>query len=399
MSSPAPRSDVIVIGAGIAGLVAAEALTRAGKTVACVEARERVGGRAASTLRGGLVVDLGATWFWPDETRVQELCTRLALQTFPQATHGDGLFEADQLGPRRLDGNPIDVPSRRFTTGAGALATALSDRLAGGTLLLGDPVHAIDTDRHGVQVTAASGRLAADHVIVAVPPPLAVESIAFTPKLPAPLQEAARRTAVWMGGTVKAVAIYDQPFWRNSALSGAAISYRGPFQEFHDHSGHDDRTPAALFGFAAAHHFIGAQEGDVASTFTRQLIRLFGQPAARPREILVTDWSAELYTSPANPLPTASTATYGHRLFHEPITDGRILWASTETSTTHAGHLDGAIHAGLTAARAICDRIEMLNGIPHGQQHARQPPAGSLVEVHHATSPRPTPPGHSSAPT
>jgi monoamine oxidase len=56
--------DVIVIGAGLAGLAAARGLSRAGKSVLVLEARDRIGGRAWTTWESGLdyPIDLGAEW-------------------------------------------------------------------------------------------------------------------------------------------------------------------------------------------------------------------------------------------------------------------------------------------------------------------------------------------------
>ncbi len=56
--------DVAVVGAGIAGLLAAQLLTQLGLSVKCFEARDRVGGRALTVDDAGLAIDLGATWFW-----------------------------------------------------------------------------------------------------------------------------------------------------------------------------------------------------------------------------------------------------------------------------------------------------------------------------------------------
>jgi len=59
----AGRADVIVIGAGAAGLAAARALADAGRSVIVLEARDRIGGRVwTSDAWPGLPVDMGAGW-------------------------------------------------------------------------------------------------------------------------------------------------------------------------------------------------------------------------------------------------------------------------------------------------------------------------------------------------
>ena len=64
-----PRRKVIVIGAGISGLVAAYELTAAGHDVTILEARKRIGGRVF-TLRGAFqgddLVELGAARISPN---------------------------------------------------------------------------------------------------------------------------------------------------------------------------------------------------------------------------------------------------------------------------------------------------------------------------------------------
>ncbi|RVD81497.1 uncharacterized protein DFL_009361 [Arthrobotrys flagrans] len=59
---PSKKPKVLVIGAGTCGLRAAEVLIRAGCEVKVLEARDRVGGRIATTTRLGLPLDLGANW-------------------------------------------------------------------------------------------------------------------------------------------------------------------------------------------------------------------------------------------------------------------------------------------------------------------------------------------------
>ncbi|MFI9843623.1 FAD-dependent oxidoreductase [Nonomuraea sp. NPDC051941] len=43
---------------------------------------------------------------------------------------------------------------------------------------------------------------------------------------------------------------------------------------------------------------------------------------------------------------------FGHPLYQRPALAGRLHWASTETATDHAGHVEGALLAGERAARA-----------------------------------------------
>jgi monoamine oxidase len=71
---------VIVVGAGLAGLTAADELQRAGSEVVVLEARDRVGGRVRSrTLPNGAIVEMGAEFILPGNTAVRELAERLGL--------------------------------------------------------------------------------------------------------------------------------------------------------------------------------------------------------------------------------------------------------------------------------------------------------------------------------
>jgi monoamine oxidase len=106
------EADVVVVGAGLAGLSAARALRRAGREVVVLEARERVGGRVLNEPIGdGKIVELGAQWVGPTQDRVLALIDELGLETFP--THGEGANVFERRGKvRRYRGtiprlNPI----------------------------------------------------------------------------------------------------------------------------------------------------------------------------------------------------------------------------------------------------------------------------------------------------
>jgi len=70
----------IVIGAGLAGLVAAEQLVRQGREVVVLEARDRVGGRTWSrTLSNGASVEMGAEFVLAGNTELETLAGRLGI--------------------------------------------------------------------------------------------------------------------------------------------------------------------------------------------------------------------------------------------------------------------------------------------------------------------------------
>ncbi|WP_194903851.1 flavin monoamine oxidase family protein [Catenulispora rubra] len=69
MSSPQTDADVVVIGAGLSGLVAARDLSASGRTVLVLEASQQPGGRTfADELPGlGVRVEMGGTWILEDD--------------------------------------------------------------------------------------------------------------------------------------------------------------------------------------------------------------------------------------------------------------------------------------------------------------------------------------------
>ena len=99
------ETDVVVIGAGFAGLVAARELSQRGLRVVVVEARERIGGRVWTEQRLGHDVELGGTWVhwvqphtWAEMTRYGREIIRS-----PRTTRAYWLGENDQVRSGDLD--------------------------------------------------------------------------------------------------------------------------------------------------------------------------------------------------------------------------------------------------------------------------------------------------------
>ncbi|HOB49601.1 MAG TPA: flavin monoamine oxidase family protein [Mycobacterium sp.] len=84
--------DVVVIGAGLAGLTAARELTGQGFEVVVLEGRDRVGGRTCPATLAGVPVDRGASFVGPTQDAVLKLAADLGCETAPTYNTGANLI-------------------------------------------------------------------------------------------------------------------------------------------------------------------------------------------------------------------------------------------------------------------------------------------------------------------
>lgn len=92
-ASGGPQVDVVVVGAGFAGLTAARRLRAAGHSVVVIEADDRVGGRTMPGKIAGEVVDLGGQWVGPGQSRLLALAKEFGVATYPQSTAGRSVVD------------------------------------------------------------------------------------------------------------------------------------------------------------------------------------------------------------------------------------------------------------------------------------------------------------------
>lgn len=243
-------AEIVIVGAGAAGIAAARRLKDRGRSVLLIEAMTRVGGRAHTVMVGSLPLDLGCGWLhsaernplaslaeaegvaidrscaaWQDQLRNLGFPAgdqRMAAQAYEeleQSLHdtppdsdcaGDGIARDHPWRPYldmvsgALNGAELDCVSARdllayddhaseqnwrLPTGYGTLISEAAGRLP---LRLGTTVRAIDMSQSHVRIDTDRGALDAKAVIVAVPTDiLARGDIAFAPGLDAHLHAAA----------------------------------------------------------------------------------------------------------------------------------------------------------------------------------------------------------------
>ncbi len=369
-----PIADVAIIGGGLSGLYAAHLLTQQGLRYVLFEARPDTGGRLLSvsvkamTSEGeGIVTshgptdrfDLGATWFWPAlQPQLGALVSSLGLRTFAQPDAGDWLIERSLLAqPQRMRGSASSPPSMRVTGGMASLVQAVQQRLDSGCLHLSHQVTAVTLHKKSVEIeTLVNGIPTTWHaarLLLALPPRLAAESIRFHPALPPEVSRAWLNTPTWMAPHAKYLAVFHEPFWRADGLAGTAQSAVGPMVEVQDASspgGH-----AALFGFIGvpAQARVGIDHHDLLSACRAQLVRLFGERAARPVAETLLDWAQAPFTATARDQVASGHVTAPVASVFRSPWEGRVFGAASEWSPEFPGYIAGAVDAAQRAVDAL----------------------------------------------
>ncbi len=338
------KADVVVVGAGFAGLTGARQIASQGHPVVVLEARDRVGGRAWNhDLGGGQVSERGATFVGPTQDHILALASAVGVGTFDTYDTGDDLYvnnvdnplgligpmRYSDTGPlgtappdptiaaelvevvQRLDQMSTQVPvnspwttfERNFDTRSGAQQS----RFVGGTQLvaervaaaLGDrvhlssPVQKIVQDKAGAVVHSGRRTITAKRVIVATAPVLSGR-IQYEPALPFARDQLVQRYP--QGTLTKVAAVYPTPFWRDNGLTGAVLDTGGPVSASFDDSP-PSGSPGVLFGFVGgdnARSYNAMSASDRQAAVINPYTSWFGSQAANPTAYFDTNWADEV---------------------------------------------------------------------------------------------------------
>lgn len=393
------RPKAVIVGAGLAGLAAADAASRSGWDVVVLEASERVGGRVLTTRDlGERPAELGGEFIDASHEAMLGLARRYALglddvrelganlppcrpaRSFPaaerrwyravdslsgryldQSSAGD-LLDRLRLPPAARDHvahalvrdeygvEPEDLSllfllrservesfgeERLRVREGNDLIPAALARELGDRVQRGARVTAIGQDDAGVTVTAGGEALRADACVVAAPLP-ALRDVAFAPALPAALARAIDR--LQYATIAKVLLRYDGAPWRRAGCSGDAVTDLPVSTTW-------ESAPEVLTVYTAGAPgaaFVAMTDAERVVAAAAGAARMFG--GAEPAAARTAAWP-EAYVAYA----PGQVGAFLEAL-RRPA--GRIVLAGEHTAEL-SGHMEGAVRAGRTAARML----------------------------------------------
>jgi monoamine oxidase len=386
----------VVVGAGFAGLAAADELVRSGAEVEVFEARDRVAGRVWSVPFAGAVVERGAEFILPHDRTVIAVVERLGLTLVRKGTlygnreprggrpvsRAEVLSAVKRLGSARHAGTLAETLSRDreldsavaeviqarlevscaypagdldaavLTEGAGAFGDFDTFTVAGGNdriarevaLRLGDAVHlsapvsAVAWHDRGVSVVAGGVEVVADTAVIAVPASV-LDQVAFDPPL------APERSAVRYGQAAKLFVALRTPAPPSQVLSVPdrfwCYTQLGP-----------DREPlpfvAAFAGSPAALEALAVAAGP--DRWLEVLARVRPDLDLDVRTVLLSTWAEDPWARGAYSAGSASVPLDEDSLGH-PV--GPLVFAGEHTAGAWHGLMEGALRSGVRAAQQV----------------------------------------------
>ncbi|MBW1298042.1 flavin monoamine oxidase family protein [Aquimarina litoralis] len=347
------KTDVLIIGAGLTGLLLAYRLKKSGISVKVVEANYRVGGRIHTiSSKNETPIEMGATWFGVHHQNLIQLLEELELPIFEQFMEGTALFEPLSTAPPQKIQLPTNQqPSYRIQHGTSTIIHKLSSCLNTSELLLNEQVTRIEHRNDELIITTNLTSYKSKKVVSTLPPRLLLNTIQIQPQLPNELVDIANKTHTWMGESVKFGISYEKPFWKENQYSGTVFSNVGPITELYDHS-NVENSRFALKGFLQNGMSEYSKEQRISKVFN-QLEKLFGNDALNYLAYEDVLWKNEPYTSFPSSEFIFPHQNNGHPYYQKGYFDNSLFIGGTETSPEHGGYMEGAIKSAQYLSKKI----------------------------------------------
>jgi monoamine oxidase len=348
--------DVIVVGAGLSGVLVSHGLQQQQRDWRLLEARPVLGGRLANDM-GGHKIDLGGAWVWPaHQPRMRKLLRDLEIPTFPQP---------DDSSSTRIDGGAVRIVER--------LAEDLPlEQIQFSTAVTSCKLQRLGDDKTPVVEiqTATNETLWARRVVWAVPPRLLHEHVRFDPPLSPDKQKALASAHTWMAGVTKIALVYPNGrFWSLEESNMGMPSHLGPAFQVYD-SSTKGAPESALTFFALVDQ--DKDDATLAKTVANQMQQVWkymGQLQAAHQihsysHYFVQRWPLETYISEdphprtihphPHPVGALSTSEW----------DGLLEFAGSETDRLSPGVMEGAVGAAQRVLQSLEDAWKTLKPIP-----------------------------------
>ena len=391
-----------VIGAGFAGLAAADALRAGGAEVTVLEARDRVGGRVWSVpFSDGAVIERGAEFILPGYDVMNALAARFAIPLVLKGTPygrrvpvgeeavtqtdvedafdrlargeaGEAASAVDAIAALGLDprvskliqtrvaisnGHPAqDLAASVLDEGASTFGDFDNHTLEGGNMRLADalaatlgaavhvssPVRRVRWSQGTVDIVTDHAEIQTDAVVVAIPTaPLA--EIRFDPPLEGPTAEALR--AVTYGQNSKLFLHMRMP-----APPSAIMSVAGHFWTY-TQLGADGRPAPFVTGYTGTMTAIEDLGGlDRFERWVAALVGLRKDLDLEPESAMLSSWHDDPWVQGAYSARTLSSPLRDDDLV-KPI--GPLFFAGEHTAGEWHGLMEGALRSGRRAAEQI----------------------------------------------
>jgi monoamine oxidase len=397
----------VVVGAGLAGLVAADELARGGVEVVVLEARSRVGGRVWSQrLPNGALIEMGAEFILPGNTAIRELVDRFGLGLWDKgmrygrrdprgglgtaheelaaaAAEAERALGAAAGGARRVSARDflqsLDIPpgareailARVEISSANAADQVAAADLAGiahideepapsiaggnqrlalaladelgDAVHLNSPVEAINWSDEGVRASTSGAEIEADACVIAVPASV-LEGIVFDPALPNSL--GAALALVEYGHAAKLFV----PL-KAAAAPTAVMSVPDRYWTW-TATGEGDRPQPVVSAFAGSKPALHALEVDKGpDRWLDSLERLRDDLELDRDGAVLSTWADDPWVRAGystSPPPEVAAAV------EQPA--GPLAFAGEHTAGRYAALMEGAIRSGRRAARSLLRR-------------------------------------------